>query len=144
MTTDSEIKLCNCGMCSVKEGDICTNCGTEMKSRTLKQNRLMWAMLRDISKQMTWHGKWYEDKEWKDLFSALVQNQELVPSLDGKGVVMIGVSTRKQTSQWFSSMIMHMQVFGAEYGVRFRASQADIDFYRSLQPDRDYYRSERA
>jgi hypothetical protein len=97
-------------------------------NRTTDQNKLMWAMLRDISKQVTWHGLKYDDSEWKDIFSAAVQAQKMAPAIDGKGVVMLGVSTRKQSKKWLSDMIMIIEVFGAENGVKFTAPK----YYESM------------
>ncbi|HDU4945921.1 TPA: recombination protein NinB, partial [Klebsiella pneumoniae subsp. ozaenae] len=37
------------------------------ESRTDKQNRLMWPLLKDLSDQVIWHGEKLEPAEWKDL-----------------------------------------------------------------------------
>lgn len=63
----------------------------------------------------------YEPEEWKDIFSATINKQRIVPSIDGKGIVMLGVSTRKQSVQWFNEMMMVIEVFGAENCVKFTA-----------------------
>jgi len=96
-----------------------------MEKRSISQNDLMWAMLGDVSDQVVWHGLKYSDDDWKQIFSAVVSKQRMAPSINGDGVVMLGVSTRKQSKEWFQKMIMIIEVFGAEYGVKFRAP----DFY---------------
>lgn len=39
--------------------------------RSNPQNRLMWALLQDVSRQVLWHGKRLAPEDWKDLFTAL-------------------------------------------------------------------------
>ena len=55
--------------------------------RSDAQNRRMWAMLRDISRQVEWYGQKLEDADWKHVFSAAVEQQRAVPGLNG-GFVM--------------------------------------------------------
>lgn len=86
--------------------------------RTDLQNRRMWAMLRDISRQVEWYGQMLKDEDWKHIFSASVEKQRAVPGLDG-GFVVLGISTRKQSKKWFSDMFEVMEAFAAEHGVKF-------------------------
>lgn len=88
------------------------------EARTDAQNRRMWAMLRDISRQVEWYGEKLSEEDWKHVFSASVQKQRAVPGLEG-GFVVLGISTRKQSKQWFSDMFEVMEAFAAEKGVRF-------------------------
>jgi len=85
--------------------------------RSDAQNRRMWAMLRDISRQVEWYGQKLEDTDWKHVFSAAVEQQRAVPGLNG-GFVVLGISTRKQSKKWFSDMFEVMEAFAAEHGVR--------------------------
>ena len=98
------------------------------KARSNDQNRLMWAMLKDISKQVVWDGNKYSSEEWKDLFTATVFGVKLVRSLDGSDTkIAIGRSTKDlpmistEEEKGFDALIMTMEVFGAEYGVKFTA-----------------------
>lgn len=86
--------------------------------RSDAQNRRMWAMLRDISRQVEWYGQKLSDEDWKHIFSASVQKQRAVPGLDG-GFVVLGISTRKQSKAWFNDMFEVMEAFAAERAVRF-------------------------
>ncbi|MFC0666770.1 recombination protein NinB [Azotobacter chroococcum] len=88
------------------------------EARSDAQNRRMWSMLRDISRQVDWYGQKLSDEDWKHIFSASVQKQRAVPGLDG-GFVVLGVSTRKQSKKWFSDMFEVMEAFAAERGARF-------------------------
>ncbi|WP_409287509.1 recombination protein NinB [Pseudomonas guariconensis] len=86
--------------------------------RSDAQNRRMWAMLRDISRQVDWYGQKLSDEDWKHIFSASVEKQRAVPGLDG-GFVVLGVSTRRKSKKWFNDMFLVMEAFAAERGVKF-------------------------
>lgn len=86
--------------------------------RSDAQNRRMWAMLRDVAKQVEWYGQKLSDEDWKHIFSAAVEKQRAVPGLDG-GFVVLGISTRKQSKKWFNDMFLVIEAFGAEHQVRF-------------------------
>lgn len=92
------------------------------EKRSDASNRKMWAMLRDVSKQVEWYGQKLKDEDWKHIFSASVEKQRAVPGLDG-GFVVLGLSTRKQSQKWFSDMFEVMEAFAAERGVKW--SQQD-------------------
>lgn len=87
------------------------------EKRSDASNRRMWAMLRDIAKQVEWYGQKLKDEDFKHIFSASVEKQRAVPGLDG-GFVILGLSTRKQSQQWFSDMFEIMEAFAAERGVK--------------------------
>lgn len=91
------------------------------EKRSDAANRKMWAMLRDIAKQVDWHGQKLKDEDFKHIFSASVERQRAVPGLDG-GFVILGLSTRNQSKQWMSDMIELMHAFGAERGVKWSAA----------------------
>lgn len=86
--------------------------------RSDAQNRRMWAMLRDIARQVEWYGQKLAEEDWKHVFSASVEQQRAVPGLNG-GFVVLGISTRKQSKAWFNDMFLVMEAFAAERGVRF-------------------------
>lgn len=90
------------------------------EKRSDASNRRMWAMLRDIARQVEWYGQKLKDEDFKHIFSASVEKQRAVPGLDG-GFVVLGLSTRKQSQAWFSEMFLVMEAFGAERGVKFSA-----------------------
>lgn len=88
------------------------------EARSDAQNRRMWAMLRDISRQVDWYGQKLSSEDWKHIFSASVEKQRAVPGLDG-GFVVLGISTRRKPKVWFSDMFEVMEAFAAERGVQF-------------------------
>lgn len=86
-------------------------------TRTLDQNAKLWPMLSDISKQVDWYGNKLSSEEWKDVFSAALKAQKVVPGLNG-GFVVCGQSTSKMGKREFADLIELMYSFGAEHNVR--------------------------
>ena len=91
-------------------------------TRTLEQNALMWAMLADISAQVDWYGQRLTSEEWKDVFSASLKRQNVVPGLDG-GFVVCGQRTSKMTKGEMSDLVELMNAFCAERGVKLTAPE---------------------
>ncbi len=87
-------------------------------TRTLESNALLWVLLGEVSKQVEWYGSKLTAEEWKDVFSASLKKQKVVPALDG-GFVVCGQRTSKMTKSEFSDLIELIQAFGAERGVNF-------------------------
>lgn len=93
------------------------------EKRSDAQNRRLWAMLHDISEQVNWHGNRLTDEEWKDVFTAALKRQKVVPGLDG-GFVVCGQRTSKMTKAEMSELQELMEAFGAQQGVRFTAPES--------------------
>lgn len=91
------------------------------KARSLDSNAKMWAMLNEISEQVNWHGNKLTPENWKDVFTASLKRQTVVPGLDG-GFVVCGTSTRKMTVGEMNELIELMNAFGAEHQVKFKAA----------------------
>ena len=89
------------------------------QTRSLEQNSRLWAMLSDISEQVEWYGRKLTPDDWKNVFTASLKKQDVVPGLDG-GFVVLGVSTSKMTKAEMSDLQTLMEAFGAEKGVIFR------------------------
>jgi len=86
----------------------------EVKSiRTLEQNSKMWAMLTDIANQVNWHGIDLSKKEWKEMITAALKKQKVVPGIDG-GFVVIGSSTSKMSIKEMIDVIDFAYSFGAD------------------------------
>ena len=88
------------------------------EKRSDEQNRRLWAMLTDVSKQVVWHGQKLTPDDWKHIFSASLKKQRAVPGLDG-GFVVLGLSTSKMTKGEMSELQELISAFGAERGVAF-------------------------
>jgi hypothetical protein len=89
-------------------------------TRSLEQNSRLWAMLSEISEQVDWYGRKLTEEEWKNVFTAALKKQEVVPGLDG-GFVVLGQSTRNMTKAEMCDLQTLIEAFGAEKGVRFSA-----------------------
>ena len=57
--------------------------------RSLDQNAKLWPMLQDIARQVDWYGERLSKEEWKDVLTAGLKKQKVVPGVDG-GFVVVG------------------------------------------------------
>jgi len=94
------------------------------ETRTDKQNRLLWPLLKDLSDQVVWHGEKLSDTEWKDMITVLVNQsngtqQKSAPAIDGGGRVYFGVRTSKSSRKYMVEVIEAIFWFGTEQGVKF-------------------------
>lgn len=87
-------------------------------TRTLEQNSLLWPLLDCLAKQVNWHGNKLTDEEWKDVLSASLRKQKVVPGIDGNFVVC-GQRTSKMSKRDFSELIELIYAFGTQQGVNF-------------------------
>ncbi|KAF3997515.1 recombination protein NinB [Glaciimonas immobilis] len=85
-------------------------------TRTLEQNSKLWPMLADVSKQVNWHGNKLTGDEWKDVFTAAIEKQKVVPGIDG-GFVVCGAKTSQYSKPKFAEMIELIYAFGAQQSV---------------------------
>jgi len=89
-------------------------------TRSIEQNNKMWAVLTELSKKLEWYGQWLEPEEWKDVITAGLKKQKVVPGIDG-GFVVIGAKTSKMSIKQMSDVIELAYATGAEHDVRFAA-----------------------
>jgi len=81
---------------------------------------MMWANLEDIAQQVVWYGVKLTKDEWKDVLTAALKQQKVVPGIEG-GFVVLGARTSKMTVAEMTEMIELSTAFGAQQGVKFRA-----------------------
>lgn len=86
-------------------------------TRSLEQNAKLWPMLQDVSRQVEWYGQHLTDEEWKDVFSAALKKQKVVPGIDG-GFVVCGRRTSTMSKADFSELVELIYAFGAQQGVK--------------------------
>jgi hypothetical protein len=94
------------------------------EKRSLPQNKLMWALLSDLSRHVVWHGQKLTKEEWKDMCTAALKRQKVVPGIDG-GFVVLGSSTSRMTVAEMTEMIDFIHSFGAQQGVEFSDVSCD-------------------
>lgn len=92
------------------------------KKRSDSQNRLMWALLGELSAQVDWYGRRLTADEWKHVLTASLTKQDVVPGIDG-GFVVLGKSTSDMTAAEMNDLITLIEAFGAQRGVRFSAPE---------------------
>ena len=93
------------------------------RKRSGDQNRKLWPLLHDLSRQVEWFGHKYSPEDWKDLITALVaktkkQEQRTAPAIGG-GVVMFGSRTSKMRVSEMVEVIEGIYWFGTEQNVKF-------------------------
>lgn len=87
-------------------------------TRNLEQNAKLWALLSEVSEQVDWYGQKLSAENWKDVFSASLKQQKVVPGLDG-GFVVCGQRTSQMGKREFGELIELIAAFAAERGVVF-------------------------
>jgi hypothetical protein len=90
--------------------------------RTLAQNRLMWALLNEVSAQLPWGDppQHYEPEDFKCAFmKAAGHKLRFMPALDGDGVVALGYRSSKLNKEEFSDLIETIYSQGLQRGVVF-------------------------
>lgn len=92
------------------------------KSRSLEANAKLWAMLADISRQIEWHGRYLTSESWKDIFTAGLKKQEVVPGLDNNFVVL-GAHTSKMSVAEMAELIELITAFGCQRGIKWSDPQ---------------------
>ena len=80
----------------------------------------MWANLEDIAQQVIWYGVKLDKHEWKDVLTAGLKKQKIVPGIEG-GFVVIGARTSNMSIAEMNELIELSTMFGAQQGVKFRA-----------------------
>lgn len=91
-----------------------------VNERTVKQNRMLFGTIDSIRSQTTWHGKRLSKHAWKNMFSAVVTRQEVVPAIDGHGFVVIGGETKDLSRRAFADLITVALAFGNERNVKWK------------------------
>lgn len=86
-------------------------------TRSLDQNAALWPLLEEISKQVPWYGQKLTEEEWKDVFSASLKQQKVVPGLEG-GFVVCGQRTSKMKKKEFSDLLELANAFAAQHNVK--------------------------
>lgn len=102
---------------ALRGGTVVFRLGRE--SRTISQNKKLWPMLTDLSKQINWQGKRLTPDQWKDLVTGSFAGQEPMQGLNG-GLVFIGKgrSTSNMRKDEFADLIEFIYSTGAELGVK--------------------------
>ena len=89
------------------------------ETRTNEQNALMHTLIARIAKQAEHAGSKWEPEDWKRLLLAMWSKDmgRIVPSLDGEGVVQLGLQSRKLTKAEGAEFIEFIYAWAAQAGI---------------------------
>ena len=96
------------------------------ESRSDEQNAKYHAMLSEIAKQAQHLGAKWSAEDWKrltvDLFvkETGLQGGKIIPSLDGAGIVQLGLQTRDFTKEQAAEFITFLEAWGSENGIVYK------------------------
>lgn len=91
--------------------------------RSGDQNARMWVLLGALADQVVWHGQKLSPAEWKDMATAALKQQRVVPGIEG-GFVVLGTSTSAMTKAEMVELQDFVETFGAEHNVNFEPATA--------------------
>lgn len=99
------------------------------QTRSDAQNKLMWSVLTDLSRQVEWCGKRLTKEGWKDFITAHLNGQELIPNMHGTGFISInmGKSTSQMTKSELSAVIELAHAFGSERGINWSKTSVGMN-----------------
>ena len=116
----------------LKSGPVVVTLGRETRSG--EQNNLLWALLTDISNQVTWFDKKHSPEAWKDIITGSFKGAEFVPNINGDGFVLLGMRTSKMDKPTFSALVDYIQAFGADQSIKWSdPSLAVFEQYREAR-----------
>ncbi len=88
------------------------------ETRNDRQNRCMWARIKDIMEQKTDGRQWNAD-QWKLRFlNALGAEMQFLPDLEEKGFFPVGHSSSVLTVEQFGALLTIIDAYGAQHGVQ--------------------------
>ena len=99
----------------------------EIKSikRSNEQNEKYHAMIGDIAEQASHLGSKWDAESWKRFLlwqfakDTNTNQGQIVPSLDGTGIVQLGLQSRSFTKEQASEFVDWLHAWGAENGITF-------------------------
>ena len=97
--------------------------------RSLEQNAKLWAMLADVSRQvehrdMNLKPIKLKSEEWKDLFTAHLKRQVMLPNIEGDGWIALGTRTSEMSVGELGDLIECILCYGANKGVKWSEPEA--------------------
>ena len=96
------------------------------ESRSDEQSAKYHAMLGEIATQAQHLGAKWSTEDWKRLLVDLyaketgLEGGKIIPSLDGQGIVQLGLQTRNFTKEQAMDFITFLEAWGASNGIFFK------------------------
>ena len=98
----------------------------EKETRSSEQNRKMWALLTELSQQLTINQQSFDKDRWKAIMlHAWGEQVEFLPTLDGTSFFPYGHQTSKLSTKMMSSFLEFIIAEGTQRGVKFADDVAD-------------------
>lgn len=102
------------------------------ETRSGKQNRLLHAMLRDVSMQVEWAGKKRDTDVWKRLMTASWlrargESVEILPAIDGHGIDVVFRRTSKLSKAECVELCDFIAAWCVEHGVELSDPGCAVD-----------------
>ena len=100
----------------------------EKEKRSLPQNAIIHAVIGEIAKQARHVGSKWDAEDWKRLLvdqysrDAGISDASVLPALDGKGIVQLGLQTRNFTKEQASEFLEWLYAWAAQNGVEINES----------------------
>jgi len=85
-------------------------------TRNNLQNSLLWPWLTAISQGVVWYGQLLTNEEWKDVLTASLKRERVVPGING-GFVVLGQHTSKMSKKDFSELLELTIAFATQHGI---------------------------
>ena len=99
------------------------------EKRSLAENRMLHALLSEISRKVEWAGKKRDPETWKRLLTAAWcrargEHVEMLPALDGHGVDIVFRRTSQLTRSECAELIEYVLAWAIDQGVKLKEHQA--------------------
>jgi len=85
-------------------------------TRNNLQNSLLWPWLTAISQGVVWYGQLLTNEEWKDVLTASLKRERVVPGING-GFVVLGQHTSKMSKKDFSELLELTIAFATQHSI---------------------------
>jgi NinB protein len=96
------------------------NITLKTETRSNAQNRLLWQRLAELAAGVDWYGNKLTADEWKQVLSASLRQQKVVPGIERGQFVVLGQRTSTMTVTEMTEMLDCISAFAAQHGVELR------------------------
>jgi|DEB19_MinimDraft_3_1074340.scaffolds.fasta_scaffold74773_2 hypothetical protein len=93
-------------------------CKIAKATRSDRQNRKMWAMIKDMCQQIEGMNRFTADQVKLQFLNALGVEMTFLPELDGQGMFPVGMRSSTLTKEQFAGLITLMLAYGDKHEVR--------------------------
>lgn len=95
------------------------------ETRRDAQNRLMWALIRDLREQVEGHAQFTPEQTKLRFLNYLDNEMQMLPQIEGGGMFVVGQRSSTLSKSLFSDLIELMFMHGAKNDVRWSRKALD-------------------